>query len=490
MKNKAHLYSLLYIVFATVLFAALSLLFCSHTFAYMEHWRTFYYDTNYIAEQMMHAGGLCRLLADYLCQFFVIPLAGVLINAVLLALICFEMSTYLARIAWSNRLNILALLPSIALLIAQTANNYQYEETVGIFLMLICLNIRQKIQGKYVRRIYSLLATFLLYWFAGPISMLFALTILVSRFSPFAFFPFVITFLLAGISLHLGTQGSLEQLLTPCAYYNNAVPTHKVIAWLPWLLWLIILLLGLTVRHLRIPLWITRNLTWIQIIVVLLFTTVGCRTFIDSRNEFFKELQDLCRNEEWEETIQECDQHAMDNLLFLNCRNLALAETGLLTKRFKEVRGAKPTYLMVEDITSAYISAMASDIFYSMGYFSLAQLTAFETNQQMNNLSPRMLQRLVKTNLIYGEYRVAAKYLDWLEKTWYYKDWAARYRSMLYNDAAIEADPELGNNRRCLPAESYLTGSVGKVEALKRVVQQNPDRQSSQQYLQAIYQLQ
>lgn len=489
MEGKKHLFSFIYIVITTVLFSALSFVFCNHTYTYMEHWRTFFYDATYLFEQVQQVGGFSRLMADFLCQFFIHPAAGILINAMILALIAFEMHVYLSRIAWSNRLYLLAILPALALFYAHTRNNYLYEGTIGIFLMLICLNLRQKISNKYVRRVYTIIATILLYWLAGPIVMLFALTILVSRFSPFAFFPFAISFLLAGISLRLGHQGDLLHLLSPHGSYVLGIAVNSTIAWMPWILWLAILSLGLTIRHYRIPQWITKNLIFIQLILVTSFTIAGSKMYIDQKNETFKKLQTLCREERWNEVIQECNNNTMDNLLFVNCLNQALAETHQLDKKFKRIRGASYECLMVEYVASAYISAMISDIYYSMGYISQSQLSAFETNQQMRNLSPRMLQRLIKTNLIYGEYRVAEKYMNWLDKTYYYSDWVAHYRPMLNNDQAIENDPELGNKRRCLPEENFFTGSVSKIDALERIAKQNPAHKSTSQYLDAIYQL-
>lgn len=489
MKNKLPIFSFIYFIVATVLFAALSVYFCSGTYTYMEHWRTFYYDANYLQEQILQVGGFSRLLADFICQFFYHPTQGILLNALILACISLESRRYLNRIAKSGRVQLLALIPAIALLIAQTRNNYLYEGTISMLLMLIGLNLRQKISNTYLRRIYTLFITILLYWLAGPIVMLFALTLLVSRFSPFAFFPFAISFLLGGISLQMGVQGSLDRILSPLGFFSIGTEANMTIVWLPWILWLVTLVIALLVRHLYMPQWLYRNLIPLQVFLVIGFAIAGPKSFIDQRNEFYKKLQNLCRNEAWKDVIKECDTHPMDNLLFVNCRNLALAETGQLAKRFKEVRGANYQCLMVEEVVSANISAMIADIYYTMGYISLSQLAAFETNQQMHNLSPRMLQILAKTNLIYGEYRVAAKYLDWLSKTHYYADWAEHYKSMLYNDAAIEKDPELGNKRRCLPAENFFTGAVSKIDALARIAEQNPGHQTTLQYLQAIYQL-
>lgn len=238
---------------ATVLFLALSSMFCH--FSHLTPSFTRWFDEN--------------------------PTAGFIINALFLGLITFEMSAYLSRIAWSNRLQLLAFLPTVALFFTHAHINYIYEGSIGVFLMLICLNLRQKIENKYIRRIYTIAATLILYWISGPIAMLFALTILVSRFSPFAFFPFTICYLLAGLSLKSNPQDDLMHLLSPYGFFTTDKDINPAIVWMPWLIWLAILSAGLYIRHYKIPQWITKHLTSIQAILLASYAIIGSMVFID-----------------------------------------------------------------------------------------------------------------------------------------------------------------------------------------------------------------
>ena len=58
-----------------------------------------------------------------------------------------------------------------------------------------------------------------------------------------------------------------------------------------------------------------------------------------------------------------------------------------------------------------------------------AQRFAFEAMEAIPNFrkSGRCLKRLAETNLINGQYEVAAKYLRILSKTLFYKDWAKKH---------------------------------------------------------------
>ena len=57
---------------------------------------------------------------------------------------------------------------------------------------------------------------------------------------------------------------------------------------------------------------------------------------------------------------------------------------------------------------------------------------------------PRQLQALVKINLVLGAHDVAEKYIQILEKTLFYREWAHDMRKFLNAPDAIAADDELG----------------------------------------------
>ena len=105
-----------------------------------------------------------------------------------------------------------------------------------------------------------------------------------------------------------------------------------------------------------------------------------------------------------------------------------------------------------------------------------SQEMAFEANVSVIGAgSPRCLMRLVQTNLIFGTYPIAEKYIRLLEQMPVYRDWAKQHRAFLYNDAAVEADPLLGLKRRGLPKESDLAGIHGLEHDLLLRAEQQPE---------------
>lgn len=93
-----------------------------------------------------------------------------------------------------------------------------------------------------------------------------------------------------------------------------------------------------------------------------------------------------------------------------------------------------------------------------------------------------MLQMNAQIELMRGSYEVADKYLSILEKAPHYRRWAQEQRRFLYDDAAVEADPLLGNGRRDFPAIEGFSMFESPLDELLRVVDANPADSRAMQY--------
>ena len=134
---------------------------------------------------------------------------------------------------------------------------------------------------------------------------------------------------------------------------------------------------------------------------------------------------------------------------------------------------------------SVYTAQLHSDLYYCMGIISASQKFAFEafvSSRPSGN--PRMLKRLVETNLVTGAYPIAEKYIRMLENTWYYRDWASAHRHYLYNDEEVEKDKVFGLKRRCWKAETSVAKLyTDPVSSLMNIVPACPENSAGLQYL-------
>lgn len=208
------------------------------------------------------------------------------------------------------------------------------------------------------------------------------------------------------------------------------------------------------------------------------------------RNAMFARLSDMARSEQWDNIVETCKkQSPVGNLLYQNILNMALAEKCELGDRLFEEPVQDIRSIYVDEIQTFEVAALLSDVYYSMGHIAQSQMYAFEANEKVNNLSPRMLQRLVVTNILYGEYNVARKYLYWLSKAIYYRDWADYYTALL-NDASVAKNKTLSEKRRCIFPDDRFSGIKGIDDDLLNVARNTRDTRQCQvtlQYLGALY---
>lgn len=91
--------------------------------------------------------------------------------------------------------------------------------------------------------------------------------------------------------------------------------------------------------------------------------------------------------------------------------------------------------------------------------------------------------RLAETNLINGQYAVAAKYLRALQHTLFYKKWATNAMSYLNNDEKIEKHPEWGWLRKARYTEDFLFSDTEMDVMLGLLLQHNKSNRMAFEYM-------
>ncbi len=491
-----HNHTLQQVFSGIILFVALAFFLSTighYNFCYMEHWQTFLYNATFVTHMLAQPGGCAQLIAHFLIQFFTAPLTGILVTALLLTLTFLLNAATIRRCTGSGTPAPLALFPVVALAFLHYNTNYLYAGTVAFLLMSACLYLQTGIRKFRARLAYSVASAWLLFAAAGPAAFLYSgLMVLVELFrnprrTLWYLLPPLAVYLAGEACVRWGMAGELKAFLLPDGYFTLRLQPSSLI-YLPWGT----VLAAFAAAGLYKLSGLRHKLAQGMLAVLLVagavaFALTGAGKHVKENSEFFKELSYHTRLRQWDAVIGKCNHHRMSNLLYQNCLNMALAEKGILADYlFYEPCVDIQTIYVVPDKTP-YVSALLSDVYFSMGHIAFAQRYAFEANQSMGNFSPRMLQRLVQASLVYGQYDIAQKYLRLLGQTLYYKDWAARHQRFLWNDAAVEADPLLGAKRKCIFPDNRFSGSRGLDDDLKHIILQNPSHSSTIQYLGSLY---
>ena len=476
------------------LFAFLQMCFEYH-FYYIEQSQLFLFSEAYIRNKLLLPGGFSMLVAEFLVQFFIRPYVGALVTAVLLTGVGVCTAGIVKRIAPVSGLFILYVLPMLALLFMHFDFNYRVQGTVCYLMMMVLLCGYMRIRNDLFRLVAGCVLVPVLFWLAGSIAVLFAGMVCLFeglRKTPKWYISLigVAEVLLLGVgTVYFSLMGEYRWVFGPDLYYHYTLHPKEIIYY-SWICLPLVFLVAFFIRNknsLSGKKWRAGISCIAQLAMIAAVLWWGMPKYSDAKTLKLKKLDYFARTEQWDKTIEEC-KGKLTNFLYMCHLNMALANKGELSDKMFNFDQRGPQGLLVQWNKSENISCMLSDIYFTMGATASSQEMAFEGYvSAMEDGNPRMLKRLVQTNLIYGTYPVAEKYISILEKTYAYRDWAQSQRKYLYNDEVVESDPILGTRRRMLPDRNSLAMIKGLAGDLALFLEKGPANSAALQYLGAMY---
>ena len=476
------------------LFAFLQMCFEYH-FYYIEQSQLFLFSEAYIRNKLLLPGGFSMLVAEFLVQFFIRPYVGALVTAVLLTRVGVSTDGIVKRIAPVSGLFILYVLPMLALLFMHFDFNYRVQGTVCYLMMMALFCGYMRIRNDLFRLVAGCVLVTVLFWLAGSIAVLFAGMVCLFeglRKTPKWYISLigVAEVLLLGVgTVYFSLMGEYRWVFGPDLYYHYTLHPKEIIYY-SWICLPLVFLVAFFIRNknsLSGKKWRAGISCIAQLAMIAAVLWWGMPKYSDAKTLKLKKLDYFARTEQWDKTIEEC-KGKLTNFLYMCHLNMALANKGELSDKMFNFDQRGPQGLLVQWNKSENISCMLSDIYFTMGATASSQEMAFEGYvSAMEDGNPRMLKRLVQTNLIYGTYPVAEKYISILEKTYAYRDWAQSQRKYLYNDEVVESDPILGTRRRMLPDRNSLAMIKGLAGDLALFLEKGPANSAALQYLGAMY---
>lgn len=476
------------------LFAFLQMCFEYH-FYYIEQSQLFLFSEAYIRNKLLLPGGFSMLVAEFLVQFFIRPYVGALVTAALLTGVGVCTAGIVKRIAPVSGLFILYVLPMLALLFMHFDFNYRVQGTVCYLMMMALLCGYMRIRNDLFRLVAGCVLVPVLFWLAGSIAVLFAGMVCLFeglRKTPKWYISLigVAEVLLLGVgTVYFSLMGEYRWVFGSDLYYHYTLHPKEIIYY-SWICLPLVFLVAFFVRNknsLSGKKWRAGISCIAQLAMIAAVLWWGMPKYSDAKTLKLKKLDYFARTEQWDKTIEEC-KGKLTNFLYMCHLNMALANKGELSDKMFNFDQRGPQGLLVQWNKSENISCMLSDIYFTMGATASSQEMAFEGYvSAMEDGNPRMLKRLVQTNLIYGTYPVAEKYISILEKTYAYRDWAQSQRKYLYNDEVVESDPILGTRRRMLPDRNSLAMIKGLAGDLALFLEKGPANSAALQYLGAMY---
>ena len=439
---------------------------------FQEQLQLFLFDDDYFLERIAEPGGLARYVAEFLVQFYNSVTMGAVIIAILMMLV--------QRLTWRlmrcEEHYCLSFLPAILLWYAMGDESMMLTYIVALVMSMASAwalmaafpqkdNPRRQIIAKSIA-LFILIP--IIYWLIGPMVLLVALLVM----------PVSVIWALAVmlISAHF-VPFSLSRVMIGISYYRFPETMPYILMVIPALIWV----LSISIK--RLP----QQKTWVRHCEALaLAALIGCTELgYEAKKYELLEYDYLVRIKDWQGIIAKAEKKTPDLPMSVSATNLALAMTNQLGERAFDFYQRTSEGLLPKFERNYATSQLSGEIYFHLGLVNTAQRFAFEAMEAIPNYnkSARVVKRLAETNLINGEYEVARKYLQMLEKTIFYRPWAKRTIAMLGDEKQIDSHPLYGTLRQYRLQEDFLYSEDELDKICGHLFMHNKKNQMAAQYL-------
>lgn len=439
---------------------------------FQEQLQLFLFDDDYFLERIAEPGGLARYVAEFLVQFYNSVTMGAVIIAILMML--------LQRLTWQlmrcEEHYCLSFLPAILLWYAMGDESVMLTYTVALVMamasawaLMTAFPKNDNPRGQIIAKSIALFILIpIIYWLIGPMVLLVALLVM----------PVSVIWALAVtlISTHF-VPFPMSRVMIGISYYRFPETMPYILMVTPALIWI----LSISIR--RIP----QQKTWVSYCEALaLGALIGCPELgYEAKKYELLEYDYLVRIKDWQGIIAKAEKKTPDLPMSVSATNLALAMTNQLGERAFDFYQRTSEGLLPKFERNYATSQLSGEIYFHLGLVNTAQRFAFEAMEAIPNYnkSARVVKRLAETNLINGEYEVARKYLQMLEKTIFYRPWAKRTIAMLGNEKQIDSHPLYGTLRLYRLQEDFLFSEDELDKICGQLFMHNKKNQMAAQYL-------
>jgi len=426
--------------------------FGDYVLFYQEKSSLFILSYDFLKLNLNQPGGLLIWLGKFLSTFFFYPLAGAIIISGILTLVVLIIRK-LINFSTGENGYFFSFIIGIALFYLQTDYRFLLFNIIGLLLPIAfsCLSIRYSTIFKgWIPIILFPLIYFITGGFVWIFLILFTLFLIQDKGNN-SWIKIVVLSSIALLTFYISKefiffQNGITLLLFPLTGLNTGSQPKLFFA-VAGILSVLSLIPGLVIRltnKLKVTETINVVLTSSLIIVSVIFI---CLIRFDKKDSQYFYVEKLFYQNRYDDIITFNLANPPTNYLtgFLN--NIALCEKGKLDDMlffFPQSPDGKTLFLKWE--MAGELLKRGGYFYYTIGMINEAHRWAFE-NMVIKGDSPEGLKMLIKTDLINGNYEVAAKYIKMLSRTLFYKKEAEAFAKLIYNDSGISADKELGEKR-------------------------------------------
>lgn len=472
---------------------------------YHYHQPIFLFDKIYIKEFLSYPGGPVECIAQFLFQFFRFNLLGSLIISALLVSIFIIVYKLIKKIGDFKYSLILSFLPVAFLLIIQNQYNVPLLITVKYLLALVFYFAYVKLSNRH--KVFFIFLSFLIYYISGGWAYLFLIVLcslheLLFReerkkyvYTGINVLVYLIYPYIAARYLFLISLKEAYLYIAPYEiYYEPFLFKPGLCFYLAFISFPVVQIgLFLFLKYFKNKIK-NRNKSLLrahsilaQSIFIIILGVLVLAVSLNRSEEKKIQIDCFALQEQWGKILllsNKIDDY--DRMVNFNV-NRALYNTGqLLDNLFVYPQLLGTDGLFVTKIIASQCAIPASDLYFDLGHIKASQVMAYE-GQTKFKYNPRILKRLAMTNMIDGEYVVARKFLDLLDKSILHKKWAEYYEKYLYDKSLIKTDSLIQLKRSQRPDVDFFIDNVTPKHDLVNMLKKKNKNKMAFEYLMAYF---
>lgn len=428
---------------------------------YHEQNQLFLFTFDHLLQALSLPGGMADYLAEAGIQFSYYPTLGALWMSIQSTLIFILLSRLLAQLR--PHYGVAPLLLTVALTLMTCHVRWTPALPMALLLVLATIWLTGK-SSPWT----DLLRLPVLYWMVGPVAWLYAAWRLLTIGRRMAWGIPYLSLIVAAAAYGL-TQWPWQVILAGIHYRTDALQTPWTAHLLTALFLLPAIYFRLVTTSIHVPLLLLPYP--LALGILLLF----CRP---DRNEMeILRLDMLVRHGQWEEVLRRVEHRAVPTPFTSQCANLALGMTGQLPHRMFEFYQDGPEALLMPMMRDNVSDLPTAEAFFQLGMINEA--LRYTTDLQQSILtykrSGRFTKRMAECHLINGNHTAAAKELQWLEQSLFYRSWAKECLRLIGLDNLIDQHPLYGHLRKLRFKENFLYNYDERHKMLGLLFVSNPD---------------
>ncbi len=461
---------------------------CPALLSFQEQYQLFLMDGDYIGQLLAVPDGFARCVGEYLTQYYINHALGALVLAIIFVIIHRLVWRLMAAVSdTASGHYALSFIPVLSLWLMLGDESVLLTFAIALILALATMWVYE-VAGKRLRVYLIILLIPLLYWLAGPVVLMFAAWVTIRQFQTM---DSKWTGLLIGVLAIIYALACIlvSSWLVPYPLFRlfYGIDYYRFVEVYYWM-FLITMVLSVVIPAVMfwVPMLRRGRVTGCVEAVILLAAFLLLRpSFYDSRKAEVMKYDYLVRCQNWSAILAKADKKTPDLPMTVCATNLALGMSGQLGERLFDYyqNGTQGLVPLFERNFASIL--LTGEVYWQLGLVNNAQQFAFEAMEAIPNYakSCRAVKRLAETNLVNGEYAVARKYMQMLQKTLAYHQWAERTLPLLGNEKAINEHPVYGRMRQIRLKDDFLFSERELDKIFGQLVMHNQRNGLALQYL-------